>query len=119
MTALGYAIVGLVLGIYMAATKNHGQFVTHAHILLIGFVVSFVYAVLFKLWLSVEKTKIVLAQYITHQLGTIVLVLSLFCLYGGFIAEPVLAPLLAVSSVLVLVGMVLMKVLFIKQGKAH
>jgi len=40
--ALSYAAVGLVLGIYMAATHNHAELVTHAHILLIGFVVSLI-----------------------------------------------------------------------------
>ena len=40
LTGLGYALLGLLLGIHMAATKNHGQLVTHAHIMLLGFVVS-------------------------------------------------------------------------------
>ena len=42
-TALGYAIIGMMLGIYMAASKDHGHMVTHAHIMMIGFVVSFIY----------------------------------------------------------------------------
>ena len=36
LTAFGDAILGLALGIYMAASKNHGQHVTHAHFMLIG-----------------------------------------------------------------------------------
>ena len=49
--ALVYAILGMSLGIFMAASHNHGQFVTHAHLLLIGFVVSLIYGVIHKLWL--------------------------------------------------------------------
>lgn len=53
LTSLCYAVVGLVLGIFMAASKNIGQVVTHAHVLLVGFVVSFIYAALLhKLWLN-------------------------------------------------------------------
>lgn len=36
LTGLGYAILGLVLGLFMAASKNHQQLVTHAYIMLIG-----------------------------------------------------------------------------------
>ena len=42
ISALCYALLGMVLGIHMAASKDHGQFVTHAHIMLVGFVVSFI-----------------------------------------------------------------------------
>ncbi|TNF15582.1 MAG: TonB-dependent receptor, partial [Vibrionaceae bacterium] len=38
--------------------------------------------------------------------------------YGQFIAMEVLDPILALSSILVLVGMVLMKVLFIRSKSA-
>lgn len=36
--SLSFAAVGLGLGIFMAATKNHSELVARAHILLIGFV---------------------------------------------------------------------------------
>jgi hypothetical protein len=38
--ALGYAAVGMSLGLYMAGSQNHGELVTHTHILLVGFVLS-------------------------------------------------------------------------------
>ena len=47
--ALSFAAVGLSLGIYMAATQNHSELVAHAHIMLIGFVVSFIYGIIHKL----------------------------------------------------------------------
>ena len=40
--ALCYAAIGMALGIYMAASHNHGELVTHAHVLLVGFVLSLV-----------------------------------------------------------------------------
>lgn len=117
MTGLGYAILGMVLGIYMAASHNHGQLVTHAHILLLGFLTSFVYAVCHKLWLNEAKGALMKVQFLTHQLGTALMVLGLFLMYGQFASEAVLGPVLGVASISVLIGMVLMKVLFIKTGK--
>lgn len=117
VTGLGYAIVGLLLGIYMASTQNHLQAVTHAHIMLIGFVVSFIYGVCHKLWLPNVSKKMATIQFYTHQIGTFIILVSLFLLYSGKVAESVLGPILGVSSILVLVGMMLMKVMIIKSGK--
>lgn len=117
LTSLGYAIVGLALGIFMAASKNHGQLVTHAHIMLIGFVMSFIYALLHKLWLSNSTSKLAVVQYYVHQVGTAVVVTGLFLYYGQFVTLETIDPILAVSSILVFLGVVLMKVLFIKSTK--
>lgn len=38
--ALCYLAAGMALGIYMGASGNHGQLVTHAHTLQVGFVAS-------------------------------------------------------------------------------
>ena len=117
-TALGYAIIGMVLGIYMAASKDHGHMVTHAHIMMIGFVVSFIYGLCHKLWLNNTTSKLATAQFYIHQLGTIGIVVGLFLLYGNHVELETIEPVLAIASIIVLTGMILMKVLFIKSMKA-
>ena len=117
-TALGYAILGMMLGIYMAASKDHGHMVTHAHIMLIGFVVSFIYGLCHKLWLNNTSPKLATAQFYIHQLGAIGIVVGLFLLYGKHVELETIDPVLAVSSIIVLTGMILMKVMFIKSMKA-
>jgi hypothetical protein len=117
LTGLGYAIAGLALGIFMAASKNHGQLVTHAHIMLIGFVVSFIYGLCHKLWLNNSTSKLAVAQFYVHQVGTFILVIGLFLLYGQFVALETIDPILAVGSVIVFIGLVMMKILFIKCTK--
>lgn len=112
-TSFGYAILGLCLGIYMAASKDKAQMVTHAHILLVGFVISFVYAVCHRLWLNTLTSRLAKAQYYIHQAGTLGLAGGLFLYFGQFVDLQTIDPLLALSSVAVLVGMVLMKILFI------
>lgn len=117
LTGLGYAIAGLALGIFMAASKNHGQLVTHAHIMLIGFVVSFIYGLFHKLWLNNTTSKLAMTQYYFHQIGTIIVVTGLFLYYGKFVSLETIDPVLATSSIMVFIGMVLMKVLFIKSTR--
>ncbi|PXF29478.1 TonB-dependent receptor [Pokkaliibacter plantistimulans] len=117
MAGLGYALVGLALGIYMAASKNHSQLVTHAHIMLLGFVVSFIYGVCHKLWLQNVPARMANLQFYIHQLGTLVLLIGLFCLFAGLVPEPILGPVLGIASVIVFSGLVLMKVMFIKYAR--
>ena len=117
LTSFGYAIIGLALGIFMAASKDHGHLVTHAHILLIGFVVSFIYGLCHKLWLNNVVSKLSLAQFYIHQIGTIGVVIGLFLYYSKFVSLETIDPVLALSSIAVLIGMVLMKVLFITSAK--
>jgi len=119
LTSLGYAIVGLMLGIFMAASKDHGHLVTHAHIMLVGFVVSFIYGLCHKLWLNNNTSKLALSQFYIHQIGTIGMVIGLFLYYGHFVSLETIDPFLALSSIAVLIGMILMKVLFIKSTKSE
>lgn len=108
LCAFAYAIAGMGLGIYMAASHNHSLFVAHAHILLVGFVVSFIYALLHKLWLTGSGGRLAGVQFYLHQLATLVMTVGLVLLYGGFIPEPTIGPLLGVASIGVLLAIVLM-----------
>ena len=106
--ALSYIVVGMGLGIFMAASHNHEQHITHAHILLVGFVVSLIYGVIHKLWLGAETPSLAKTQFIVHQAGAVPMSVGLFLLYGNFVPEPQIDPVLAVASITVLVGALLM-----------
>ena len=114
LSGLSYAVLGLLLGIAMAASHNHGQMVTHAHIMLAGFVVSFFYGLCYKLWLNNASGTLAKLQFYIHQLGVVILVVGLFLYYGNYVAQATMDPILAVASIMVLMGMVLMTVLFVK-----
>src|SRR5262252_5240501 len=75
---LSFAAVGLSLGIYMAATHNHGQLVTHAHILLVGFVLSFVYGIIHRLWLENVNRAMANVQFVVHQAAAVTISGGLF-----------------------------------------
>ena len=114
---LSYAVLGIALGIFMAASHNHGQHVTHAHIMLVGFVVSFIYGLCHKLWLNNTTSKLAVAQFYIHQVGVVVLVTGLFLLYGEFVNLETIDPVLALASITVFVGVILMNVLFYQSSK--
>jgi hypothetical protein len=102
LAAMLYAIAGMLLGIYMAISQNHAEHPAHAHILLVGFVVSVIYAIIYKLWLPAQSSgKFALVQFAAHQLGAAILAIGLFLLFGGT-PEATLAPLLGSGSLLVL-----------------
>ncbi|MCG9737811.1 TonB-dependent receptor [Shewanella insulae] len=122
LTAFSYALLGLALGLYMAASHDHGQLVTHAHIMMIGFLISFSYALCYRLWLEADSGVysggLVTAQFWLHQLGTIGVAIGLFLLYGEFVALEVVDPFLAISSFSVFGGVLLMMVQLLKAKQA-
>ncbi|PSJ46064.1 TonB-dependent receptor [Zobellella endophytica] len=108
---LVYGLLGLTLGIVMASSHNYGQHVTHAHLLLIGLVLSVLYGVIHQLWLTTPNRWLARLQFGAHQLGAAVIGAGLFLRYGGLRPPQVVEPFLAVASLLVLAAMVLMLVM--------
>ncbi len=106
--ALLFAIAGITMGIYMAATDNHGEMVAHAHILLIGFVVSFIYGIIHKLWLPQPNQTIAKTQFYIHLAAALVLSVGLTLLFGGMAPAERLMPLLIIGSLGVLIAVLLM-----------
>lgn len=115
--ALAYVVAGMALGIYLAASHNHTQFDTHAHILLVGFVLSFLYAVIHKLWLGVQPVLLARAQFVAHQAGALAMSVGLFLLYGGIVPPKQMEPVLGLSSIAVFIAALLMVVMVLKHRK--
>ena len=112
--ALGYIVTGMCLGIFMAASHDHGERVTHAHINLVGFVLSLSYGIIHKLWLGNVNLGIAKTQFIVHQAGAVTMFTGLLLLYGNIIPEAQLDPILAIASITVLVGALLMFYMVLK-----
>ena len=87
------------------------------NMILLGFVVSFIYAVCHKLWLHNPSTTLVIIQYYLHIVGSLIIVAGLFLLYGGYVSLAVLDPILAVGSIMSLISLVMMKLALIKSFK--
>lgn len=109
-----YAVAGMALGVVMGATHDHGQHVTHAHILLVGFVVSLIYAVIHKLWLAGPAPRHAQAQFVVHQAGALTMFVGLLLLFGGLVPPEQLDPILALASVTVLLGALMMLLMVVR-----
>jgi len=116
--ALSYGVLGMSLGIFMAASQDHGQHVTHAHILLIGLVVSFIYSTIHRLWLPAGSSRTGTIQFYVHHAGAMVLFAGLFLLYGGLAAPEMLEPILALASITVFAGLLIMLYMVVKSPGA-
>ena len=116
--SLCYAVAGMTLGIYMAASQNHSELVTHAHVLLIGFVVSFLYGLIHKLWLRQPPRAIANFQFVLHQAAALTVSVGLFLIYGNYVPAASAEPIPAVGSVGVLAGMLLMLYMVLKSRAA-
>ena len=116
--ALCYAAAGMVLGLYMAASHNHGQLVTHAHVLMVGFVLSLVYGLIHRLWLQAPARALATTQFVLHQAAAATLCVGLFLLYGGKTPESTIAPVLGAGSIGVLAALLLMLYLVLRPATA-
>lgn len=112
-----YAIGGMLLGIVMAESGDHTQHVTHAHAMLLGFVVSALYAVFYRVW-GLPQGLLALIQTALHHIGTIVIVIGLYILYGALMPEDQIGPILGIASVLAVGGMALMLWFVVRQKDA-
>lgn len=117
--SLAYVAVGMALGIFMAASHDHAQHVTHAHILLVGFVVSFIYAVIHKLWLGGQTSRLARLQFVAHQAGALAMIFGLFMLYGRIVPAEKIEPVLALSTIVVFAAALLMIVMAFRQQPAN
>ena len=102
-SAVTYGVLGLMLGLHMAATQNHGQMVTHAHFMLIGWVTTFLYGVFLKLHPTSGMLPTIL--WVVANVGLVLTVIGLYIIYGGNMESG--EPLATVGSFIVFGGMVL------------
>ena len=114
--ALSYAVVGLALGIYMAASGNHGEIPAHAHILLIGFVINFIYSIIHRLYLLQPNPALAALHFWLHQAASITIAIGLFLVFGGFVPEPTAGPILGIAAFGVLIGVLLMLYMVVRYG---
>ena len=100
--ALAYAVAGMCLGIFMAASHDHGQMPTHAHIMVAGWLMSSVFAFFYHLFPEIGARPLARVHFWIQGLSGVVLVVSLFVLLNG---NEAIEPVTALASVGFLIGM--------------
>ena len=80
--AVIYAVIGMALGIYMAASQDFCLRPAHAHWLLLGWVSMFLYGVFYKLFSAAQNARAGWHWWIAN-IGLIVMVAGIVMIYTG------------------------------------
>jgi cbb3-type cytochrome oxidase subunit 1 len=105
--AVVYLIIGMVLGMMMGSSGDYAQRTTHAHINLVGFVSMAIFAVVYRLWPAMQEGLLAKLHFWLYQVGTLVMVVTLYTYFGGHAAQDDLVPLFIGSELLLLTGVLL------------
>jgi hypothetical protein len=106
-----YALAGVALGIFMAASHDLSQMPTHAHINLLGFVSTAIYGFFYRAYPAAEQSWMARTHFWVANLGFVVLMGFVAAFHAGVAAAEMGA---AAMSVVVLLGLVLFAVIVFK-----
>jgi peptidoglycan/LPS O-acetylase OafA/YrhL len=107
-TAVVLGLLGIVMGIIMAASHDHSVMPAHAHLNLLGWVSLFLFGIYYRFHPSIDSSRLALTQVVVWILGTVVLTIGVVALYLG---KPQAEPMAVVGSLLILADMALFAVL--------
>jgi len=87
--AIIYLLLAIILGLKMAISNDHGEMVTHAHIMLVGWVTSAIVVYFYHMFPAVGGKAMATYHFWFYAVSTVIMLTSLLLLYGGTpAAEP-------------------------------
>jgi heme/copper-type cytochrome/quinol oxidase subunit 1 len=101
--AVIYGLVGMVLGIKMAASDDHTQMPTHAHLMLLGWVSMAIFALVYRFWAELTESRLAKIHFYLYQLGVLGIVIGLYLKMSASSFSGV-EGLLAISSILTVIS---------------
>ena len=107
LAGCAFLIVGIVMGMYMGGSGDHSLGISHAHINLLGFVLSSIFALTYKAYPAMLEGKLATIHFWLHVVGAIVVNLMVFLLLTDIITEAAMAPIAPIAELLVLIGTVI------------
>ena len=113
-SAVCLGIVGMVIGIVMAATDNHSVFPAHAHLNLLGWVSLFLIGIFYRLHPSLDTSRLALTHVVIWIGGTIILTCGVAAIYLG---RPDLEGVAIVGSLIVLGAMLMFAYLVFRSSR--
>ena len=99
-----YLLVGLLMGMYMGGSGDHGLMPVHAHINLLGFTLMVLFALTYKVFPRMSETGLARLHFWLFQAGTLLLLIALFLMMAGFVPAETIGPLMPILELLVLVS---------------
>jgi len=100
-------VVGIVFGSYMGGSGDHSLAPVHAHINLLGFTLMTVFGLAYRIIPGLAEGTLPKLHFWLHQVGALLLLLGLFLMMSGTVAEATIGPVFPVLEGAILLGAVL------------
>ena len=108
-----WLIAGMLLGEHMGRSGDHGQLPTHAHMMLLGGVLSVLWAVLYRVF-ALGSGFLAWIQVGLHHIAVLMMIPSLYMMFGALADEATVGPLLGISAIMAIVSAALVLVLSLR-----
>ena len=102
--AVLFVIVGMAMGIGMAASQDHSIMPAHAHLNLLGWVSLFLFGIYYERRPALDSSRLALLQVGLWSVGTVILTIAVAAIHLGSTAAD---PVAGLASLLVLAAMLL------------
>ena len=96
-----YALLGMSMGVWMGISGDHGQYPTHAHINLLGWVSFALYGLIYRNVPAAAQSRLAPWHFGVANLGAVLLLSGVFAILSG---HPEFEPLAAAGGMLTLLG---------------
>lgn len=104
LVAILYALVGIVMGEHMGATQDHAQMPTHAHVMLLGWVSMVLFALVYRAWPNMKKSKLATIHFWTFQVAVLPFLIGLWLIYGGVYENEEIGPYLGIGAIIIVIS---------------
>jgi hypothetical protein len=119
--AVLYALAGLGLGIAMAMSQDHSMMPAHAHINLLGWVTTALYALVYRAWPEAAEGGAAWTHFWLSSLGTLALVIGVSGIYAGypesFESVAILGSILTLLAMLLFTAIIFRRVPAMREGR--
>jgi len=111
-----YLVVGILFGAYMGGSGDHTLAPVHAHINLLGFTLMTIFGLAYRLMPALAEGLLPKLRFWLHQVGALGLLVGLFLMMSGKVAEATIGPVFPVLEGAILLGAVLWLVNLIRRA---
>ena len=100
-----YLVVGVGFGMYMGGSGDTSMVPVHAHINLLGFTLMSIFGLAYRLIPGMGEGMLAQAHFWLHQLGALILLVGLYLMLSGNLAESMAKMIFPVAELLVRAGL--------------
>ncbi|MEO6298272.1 MAG: hypothetical protein ABIV25_00750 [Paracoccaceae bacterium] len=111
-----WILVGIPIGMYMGPTQDITLMPLHAHINLVGFVLSSIFGLVYLAKLEMAANILAQAHFWLHLVGSVVLLPFLFLLLSGRMAEATAGPIMGIGEGLITLGIIAYLINLLRNG---